>query len=336
MRTVRSWDAAFERTCQVLVETLCGDGPSSARDRAWQALLTEVAPHVERWAERSPVLRRVGLTGEDEPRAVLVDVIDRMCDRDFANLRAYLAHHVPDADERDRAVAVERLARLCDVELDADRPAAAGAADLITGTPLRGWLVMLTRFAVSEHVKRRFGWRGVSRWSGALTAVGATGGAIDRLIAALSARAGVTEVEHDPAGGRLSVVHRPAQIRVAELERLVAAHGFEVRSLPRPPGKRDVGSGAERLDLAPEPAERPPLSTQLGIRRALTEIVAHIAEFPAPQQRALELWLDDHGFAAIASTMGLVSAREAQTLVRAAHARLRERFRGSWPELFGP
>ncbi len=38
---------------------------------------------------------------------------------------------------------------------------------------------------------------------------------------------------------------------------------------------------------------------------------------------------------AIAKAMGLAGAREAQGLVRAAHARLRDRFRGSWPELFG-
>ena len=73
----------------------------------------------------------------------------------------------------------------------------------------------------------------------------------------------------------------------------------------------------------------------LGVRRALAEITAHIAQFPPAQQRALSLWLDDQGFDAIALAMGLASAREAQALVRAAHARLRDRFRGSWPELFG-
>lgn len=331
MATVRAWDAAFERACHARVETICGGGPSAGRDRAWQALLADVAPHLERWAEQSPVLRRVGLTGEDEPRAVLVDVIDRLCDRDFANLRSYLARQPLDAEEEGGAAAVERLSRLCDVDEAAPTTA---AGDLLTGTPLRGWLLMLTRFAVTEHVKRRFGWRGVSRWSGALTAT-ARAASVDALLATLTAKAGVIDVEHDAAAAHLVIVHRPAQIRVAELERVIAAHGYEVRSLPPPPGKRDVGSGAERLDVAPEAGERPPLSTLLGVRRALAEITAHIAQFPAAQQRALQLWLDDHGFDAIAAEMKLGSAREAQALVRAAHARLRDRFRGSWPELFG-
>jgi hypothetical protein len=71
------------------------------------------------------------------------------------------------------------------------------------------------------------------------------------------------------------------------------------------------------------------------VRRALAEIHAYMAQFPAPMQRALTLWLGETGFDEIARSIDLAGAREAQALVRAGHARLRERFRGTWPELFG-
>jgi hypothetical protein len=127
---------------------------------------------------RSPALRRTGLTGEDEPRAVLVDVIDRLCDRDFAALRRYLAYQRDaaaaeaaardEAAEHDEAGLVERLARLAGGP--DDPPAPTADADLTTGTPLRGWLLLQTRFVIKDHVKQRLGWRAVARWAAEVAA----------------------------------------------------------------------------------------------------------------------------------------------------------------------
>ncbi len=333
MGVMTAWDAAFERACHRLVEEVCGGASAVARDRAWQALLTRVAGHVERWAATSPSLRRVGLTGEDEPRAVLVDVIDRLCHRDFANLRAYLARQAPDADEQAETDLVLGLARLAEPTAPDDAPA---TGDVVHGTPLRGWLLTLTRFVIKEHIKQRFGWHGLARWVVRLDPPArCPPGWSTALVADLRARPGVVEVELLDGGAGLAIGHRPSQIRAAELERMVVERGASVRSLPAPPGKRGVGSGAERLDVAPEPGERPPLSTLLGLRRALTEIHAFLAGFPPPMQRALHLWLAEAGFDAIAADLALPGPRDAQALVRAGQARLRERFRGAWPELFG-
>jgi hypothetical protein len=330
MTLVTTWDAAFERTCRDQVERLCATGVSAERDRAWQALLTAVAPHIERWAATSPALRRVGLTGEDEPRAVLVDVIERMSDRDFANLRAFLARQAPDADELAEAAMVEGLTRLAAPVTDA----VVGPTGDEPSTPLRGWLLVLTRFVVKEHVKQRFGWRGVASWQARLEPTGrAIAAWRDQLVQALRAHAAV--VTAALAADTLTVTYRPAQLRAADLERMIVDHAVDVRPLPARPGKRDVGSGAERLDAAPELGERPPLSTLLGVRHALTEIHAHIATFPPTMADALRRWLSDASFDAIAAALELPGPREAQALVRAAQARLRDRFRGAWPELFG-
>lgn len=340
-----AWDGAFERACHALVEAICAGPAAGPRERAWQRLLVEVAPHVERWAARSPALRRVGLTGEDEPRTVLVDVIDRLCARDFAALRRYLAFQrdvadpragaserdEAERDEADEAGLVERLARLAG-DPD-DPPAPATGADLTTGTPLRGWLLLQTRFVIKDHIKRRLGWRAVTRWS---AEVDATDGAGDRapLTTALAAVDGVVAVDDEPGAGRLTIRYRPARVRADELERVIASAGFTVRPLPAA-SRRDATSGADRLDAAPERGERPPLSTLLGVRHALGEITAYIRGLPPPMQEALRLWLDEAGFEAIAAALGLADARAAQALVRAAQARLRAEFRGAWPELFG-
>jgi DNA-directed RNA polymerase specialized sigma24 family protein len=154
MPTPSRWDAQTERSCRAHVATVCDDARAAAeRQRAWQDLLRIVAPHVEAWARRSPVLRRTGLAGEDEVRTVLVDAIARLRDHEFANLRAFEARQAPDEPD-DEVRAVEALTRLGD---DADD--APADDDLIVGTPLRGWLVSLTRFVIKDHVKRRLGYR---------------------------------------------------------------------------------------------------------------------------------------------------------------------------------
>jgi hypothetical protein len=97
------------------------------------------------------------------------------------------------------------------------------------------------------------------------------------------------------------------------------------------PSRRDVNTNASRLADAPEAGERPPLTDYLALSRLLAEIEAYAAAFPGPMKRALDLWLEDHDFAAIARAVPLGSADEARALVRAAQARLRERFRDRWP-----
>jgi hypothetical protein len=56
---------------------------------------------------------------------------------------------------------------------------------------------------------------------------------------------------------------------------------------------------------------------------------------PESMRRAVELWMEDHGFDAIAEQLALPDAARARALVRAGHARLRDRFRDRLPALFG-
>jgi DNA-directed RNA polymerase specialized sigma24 family protein len=96
--------------------------------------------------------------------------------------------------------------------------------------------------------------------------------------------------------------------------------------------KRDINTNAERLDDTPEAGARPPITDYLAMARLVDEVHAFMATFPAPMQGALRLWLDDEAFDAIADRLTLASPDAARALVRAGQARLRERFRGSWPE----
>ena len=320
------WDVTVESEVHELVVVICGTGPAATRDAAWHALLTRISPAIERWAASNPALRRVGLTGEDEARTILVGVIDRIERGDFANLRSYLARQEPDLTERADTDLVERLAKLAD---DGRREEPAAEGDLMIGTPLRGWLVTLTRFVSKEHILQRLGWRAVARWVAVVDRA-----PVPSLLGELRELAGVISVEYDAAACRLAIEHRPAQLRAAELERVIARHGIAI-SVARQPTKRDVASGADRLEVVPEVGERPPLSTLIGVRRALAEIRAHMEGFPLAMRQALDLWLDDTDFGEIATTLELASVADARALVRAGTARLRERFRGAWPELFG-
>lgn len=93
--------------------------------------------------------------------------------------------------------------------------------------------------------------------------------------------------------------------------------------------KRDLGSEAARLSEAPEAASRPPFTDYVHVRQLLREIEAHAETFPAPMQRALAAWMRGTGYGEIAVELGLEAARDAEKLVRAAKARLREHFRES-------
>jgi DNA-directed RNA polymerase specialized sigma24 family protein len=99
--------------------------------------------------------------------------------------------------------------------------------------------------------------------------------------------------------------------------------------------KRDVNTNAERLPTAPDLGERPPITDALTVARAAQEVRAALAAFPAEMRAALELWSEDTPFDEIARRLDLPDASRARNLVRAAQARLRERFRDRVPELFG-
>lgn len=139
------WDVAFETDAVALVErTVAGDAA------AWRDLLVAVAPRIEQWARGSRVLRRCRLDGEDDARAVMVDVLERLARDRHANLRAFLSRAAL-ADPPDDLVAdVVKLGRL-EEELDPER-------DDTTSTPLRAWLLRLVDFAARDHVRHRLGW----------------------------------------------------------------------------------------------------------------------------------------------------------------------------------
>lgn len=102
-----------------------------------------------------------------------------------------------------------------------------------------------------------------------------------------------------------------------------------------PTPKRATATDAEPLDGATEPAERPPITDLVTWRKVLEEIRTVIETFPPPMQRALALWTEDARFDAIATELALDGPDRARDLVRAATARLRERFRDRFPALAG-
>ena len=105
---------------------------------------------------------------------------------------------------------------------------------------------------------------------------------------------------------------------------------------PGEPTKRDLHSDAPRLDAAPEPAARPPMTDRLTVAKLVAEVREHIATFPSEMQVALGMWLDDAALPEIAARLELAdpARARARALVRAGQARLRERFRGRTPLLF--
>jgi hypothetical protein len=264
------WDAAFEADLEPLVRAICDEArPAPARDAAWRELVVRVAPHVEAWAARSRLLRRCGLTSEDEPRNVLVEVLSRLARHRYESLRRYLERRAPEPEPTDEALElVDRLARWGRLgEADGAAPPAADAPAAAAGdTPLRAWLLSQLTWAIKDHVRQRYGWAQRS-------ATGSSPG----------------------------------------------------------PSKRDVNTNASPLDAAPEAGARPPLTDYLTLSRLLREIEGYAAGFPAPMKRALDLWLEDRDFAEIAAGVPAASPEEARALVRAAQARLRERFRDRWP-----
>jgi len=88
-----------------------------------------------------------------------------------------------------------------------------------------------------------------------------------------------------------------------------------------------------RLDEAPEPGARPPMTDRLTMQKLVEEVQSYVATFPEDMRVALALWLDDLDHDEIAARLELDATR-ARALVRAGQARLRERFRGRSPLLF--
>lgn len=321
------WD---ERACHQLVVEICDDSlPRGQREAAWRALLVRVAPHIEAWAQSSPVLRRCGLTSADEARSVLVGVLSRLSARSFENLRAYLARRrAPEEDEEETAL-VEGVARLAGDEEDPGAPAREDE-----GTPLCGWLRMSTRYAVKDHLKQRFGWTSSvrARYGLSRRTAGARREALEQGVRAVP---GVLAADLDERAGILEIEYLPGTVRPDHLEAAIETAGFEVSARPDlRRSKRDLVTGAERFGAITEPGERPPITDALALGRLLDDVSAYMRSFPEPMGKAVRLWLDDEPFDAIAAQLGLDGPERSRALVRAGVGRLRERFRGRWPAVF--
>ncbi|HUQ05271.1 MAG TPA: hypothetical protein VM261_22360 [Kofleriaceae bacterium] len=143
------WGAEQEARARVLIDEVVAGGPS--RLASWRGLMALVAPFVEQWARASRLLRRCRLAGDDDARAVMVAVLERLAASEHANLRAFQKREAAAHVERDELVdSLERLGRLEDEEDDR----AAAAID----APVKGWLLRLVDYTARDHVRRRFGW----------------------------------------------------------------------------------------------------------------------------------------------------------------------------------
>jgi DNA-directed RNA polymerase specialized sigma24 family protein len=148
---VSAWTPGFDREARALVQRVI-DGDRAA----WRELMVRIAPRIEGWARGSRVLRRCRLAGDDDVRAVMVSVLERLAANDHANLRKFVARADLPAAPDDLVTAVMKLGRLDDDALDEDGAAAAGDDD--RDTPLRGWLLRLVDFTARDHVRDRHGW----------------------------------------------------------------------------------------------------------------------------------------------------------------------------------
>lgn len=142
-----AWTPAFEaETCALVDQILRGD------PAAWRALMVRVAPSLEAWARGNRLLKRCRLAGDDDARAVMVTVFERLAANDFENLRRFVTRSELPAAAPDLVEEVLRLGKLDD---DAD---AAPVTDASRDTPLRAWLLRLVDFTARDHVRRRLGW----------------------------------------------------------------------------------------------------------------------------------------------------------------------------------
>jgi hypothetical protein len=325
------WDPVFDRGCQDLVAALCEAKAEASRTQAWQALITRTGPFIEEWARSSAILRRCRLGDEDEARAILVAVLERMRQHNFQNLKDYLARQPPRMPGDCEETAVDELAqvaRLCDADGgDDDR-------DDARSTPFRGWLLQLTHYAVRDHVRRRLGWGQTARISFGVEPE--RGRRSTDLAASVRSLDGIALAIFDEPSATLTVEYLSGSLRRDAITRAIEQAGWTVVHAPAPLAtKRDLGTDAERLHDIPEQGARPPITDLMAVRRLISEVRAYMGTFPPPMRAALELWLEDRGFAEISSRLSLADPAEARAIVRAGQARLRERFRGHWSSLFG-
>ncbi len=144
------WTASVEDQVRGAIDAVVAGGPG--RLASWRNLMALVAPHVEAWARASRLLRRCRLAGDDDARAVMVAVFERLAASDHANLRAFVAREAVPAGDGDELV--DELERLGRVDDDGDGDGDGDEA----ATPARAWLLRLVDYAARDHVRRRFGW----------------------------------------------------------------------------------------------------------------------------------------------------------------------------------
>ncbi|MBK9032857.1 MAG: hypothetical protein IPL61_16560 [Myxococcales bacterium] len=143
------WTREVDDRAAALIDGVVAGG--DARAGAWRGLMVLLAPHLEAWARSSRLLRRCRLAGDDDARAVMVAVFERLVAHDHANLRAFAAREAA-ADSDPDAIMAE-LARLGRLDDDlTDEPAADEPA------PVKAWLLRLLDYVARDHVRRRFGW----------------------------------------------------------------------------------------------------------------------------------------------------------------------------------
>lgn len=146
------WGAEQDERARALIGAVVAGGPN--RLASWRDFMVLVAPHIEAWARGNRILRRCRLTGDDDARAVMVALLERLAAGDHAKLRAFLEREATQVAERDELMdALAGLARL-----DDDDEAEADDARQPIGWPAKTWLMHLVDEAVRAHVRRRFGW----------------------------------------------------------------------------------------------------------------------------------------------------------------------------------
>lgn len=142
-----AWNHAFEQEAVSLVQRAAGKDLA-----AWRALMVKIAPRLEHWARHNKLLKRCRLSTDDDARAVMVAVLERLAANSYENLKGFLAHTEPAPPEDDLVAEVIRLGKLD------DDGSATDQTDDDTGTPLRAWLLRLVDFTSRDHVRKRLGW----------------------------------------------------------------------------------------------------------------------------------------------------------------------------------
>ncbi|MCK6572370.1 hypothetical protein L6V77_14870 [Myxococcota bacterium] len=149
------WDEPFDRARRDEIERVCADPSGEGRAVAWRTLVLAIAPHIERQARASALLRRCGLTGEDEARWVLVDALERLSRNDHENLRAFRSRQRPIETGVAPQDALDTLGGLLEAEVTPEGDVADESPP--PTTPFRGWLRGLVKYAIRDHLRRRLG-----------------------------------------------------------------------------------------------------------------------------------------------------------------------------------